>query len=101
MVLVRYRVMHAAALYFESSCMKPTLIFRFVYSGFMSLFMVSLMSAWITVINLGWAELSFSRWFGALVKAWPVAWPGVFIFAPIIQKLVLRIVGKSRAFKSD
>ncbi|MEH6446381.1 MAG: DUF2798 domain-containing protein [Oceanospirillaceae bacterium] len=39
----------------------------------MSLLLSSLMTAWVTWLNLGWSVLFYQQWLHAFMLAWPAA----------------------------
>lgn len=64
---------------------------RILFAGLMSLHLSSLVSAWVTWINLGFIEPFFSYWIHAFMAAWPVAAVIAFITGPEIHKLSVQI----------
>lgn len=65
---------------------------RIVFTIIMSFFLSSLMTLWITYINLG-ATIGFiSLWGHAFVMAWPAAAVISFFTSPLAQKLTLKIL---------
>lgn len=67
--------------------MSPTLRSRLVFAGLMSLLMSSLMSAWVTWLNLGFSPVYLERWLHAFAAAWPAAFVIVAALAPKVQRL--------------
>lgn len=65
---------------------------RIIFSVLMSFILSSLMTCWITLINLGMSEHFISQWHHAFWLAWPAAALISFLFAPIIQKLTLKLL---------
>jgi hypothetical protein len=59
----------------------------------MSLLMSTLMSAWVTWLNLGFVSDYVSRWLHALAAAWPCAFAIVVLAAPEVQNLARRLAG--------
>ncbi|MEI8144066.1 MAG: DUF2798 domain-containing protein [Alphaproteobacteria bacterium] len=59
----------------------------------MATIMCFLMTALITVINLGPVSDYFFRWIKAFLIAWPAAVAAAFIAIPIARRLTSRIVG--------
>ena len=74
----------------------PSLRLRLVFAGLMSLLMSSLMSAWVTWLNLGLSPVFVQRWLSAFAAAWPPAFAIVVVAAPSVQRLAMRIAGPSR-----
>lgn len=72
--------------------MSEALRLRFVFSGFMSLLMSSLMSAWVTWLNLGFSATYLNRWLHAFVAAWPAAFLIVVVSAPTVQRFSQRLL---------
>ncbi len=65
------------------------ILFAFV----MSVLMALLMSAVLTAVFTGFDNAFFQRWFnGFVVHAWPVAFPAIFIIAPVARKIVTALI---------
>ena len=73
--------------------MSSSLRFRLTFAGLMSLLMSTLMSAWITWINLGFGPEFVDRWLHGLAAAWPVAFTVVVVAPPFVQNLARRLAG--------
>lgn len=69
-----------------------TLKFRVLFSLFMSLVLSSLMTLWVTWINLGFAPDFLTKWGIAFLLAWPAAGTISFLFSPGIQNLTRHAV---------
>lgn len=69
---------------------------RILFALFMSLLLSSLVSAWVTWINLGFIEYFYSFWLKAFVAAWPVAGVIAFLTGPEIHTLSVHL---SKALK--
>lgn len=65
---------------------------RLTFSFFMSLFMTFLMSAVITITNLGLSEDFIFNWAKAFINAFIFAFPIVFFVAPSVQKLTNKLI---------
>jgi hypothetical protein len=63
-----------------------------VFGGMLSGLMTLVVSAITTLRNLGLDGDFVQRWLGAFVTAWPVTFPTATIVAPIVGRLVDRIV---------
>lgn len=61
--------------------------YRIVFSMTMALILSSLMTGWVTFLNLGMTPLYLYSWGKAFISAWPAAATIAFVFAPIIHKL--------------
>lgn len=72
--------------------MIPAKFERLVFAFLMSLFMSFLMSGVITLINLGLVENFISLWFSAYWRAFIVAFPIIFVVAPFVRKLTIRLI---------
>ncbi|MDB1125889.1 DUF2798 domain-containing protein [Vibrio algarum] len=57
----------------------------------MSIFMVTLMTAVITLANTGFDEGYFMRWGKAFTIAWPIAFSFIFLFSKRIAALAQRL----------
>ncbi|MFH1805486.1 MAG: DUF2798 domain-containing protein [Pseudomonadota bacterium] len=75
--------------------MVPARYFRFVFSFLMSLWLSSLMSGIVTLINTGIDAGFVLRWGHSFVLAWPVAFSLVLISAPTVQKIARLLVDGS------
>jgi hypothetical protein len=66
-----------------------------VFAFAMSLMMAFLMSAVLTLVNLGAVPDFFSRWMRAFAIAWCCAFPAVVLVAPLARLIVTRLVEAS------
>lgn len=71
--------------------MLPKRLLPFISPLLMSMFMVSLMTAVVTLVNTGLDHGFLLRWGKAFVIAWPVAFSFIFLFARRINSLAQRI----------
>lgn len=65
---------------------------RVVFAFLMSLFMSFLMSGVITFINLGIVNNFIELWFQAYWRAFIVAFPIIFVVAPFVRKLTIKLI---------
>lgn len=72
--------------------MIPAKFQRLVFAFFMSLLMSCLMSGVITFINLGIVDNFIFIWFEAYWKAFIVAFPIIYIVAPLVHKLTAKLI---------
>ncbi|QPG06186.1 DUF2798 domain-containing protein [Salinimonas marina] len=70
------------------------MLHRTVFAILMSLALSSIMSAWVTYINLGMTAHFLQRWFEAWILAWPAAGVCAFIFGPSVHRLSAHIVAR-------
>jgi hypothetical protein len=63
-----------------------------VFGGLLSGLMTLVVSAVTTLRNLGLTDDFVGRWLSAFVTAWPITFPTATIVAPIVGRLVDRIV---------
>lgn len=63
-----------------------------VFAFFMSMLMAFVMSAVLTLLNLGFIPDFFGRWMRAFLVAWVFAFPAVMVLAPIARKIVMKLV---------
>ena len=66
----------------------------------MSMLMAFLMSAVLTLVNLGQVPDFFAKWMRAFAIAWFCAFPAVLLVAPIARKLVAMLVERGPMSKS-
>ncbi|MGB3666385.1 MAG: DUF2798 domain-containing protein [Bermanella sp.] len=59
---------------------------RIVFAVFMSLLLSSLMTAWVTWINLGWSDGFYGHWLTAFLSSWPAAAIISFCCAPEVHR---------------
>ena len=59
-----------------------------LFAFFMSLLMALIMSGILTVLFEGPSHQFVTHWMGAFIHAWPVAFPAIFLVAPIVRKIV-------------
>lgn len=67
---------------------------RIIFSGLMSLLLSTLMTAWVTWINLGYSVHFYQQWFHAFILAWPAAALIALFTSPEIHKLASYFVNK-------
>lgn len=65
---------------------------RYVFTFLMSIYMVSIMTFVITLVNTGLADGFMLRWLKAFVVAWPVAFVLILVGAPKLQKLAGKLM---------
>jgi hypothetical protein len=65
-----------------------------IFSVAMSFFMVMVMSFVVTYKNVGWTDQTIDLWLSSFLYAWIVAFPLIFIFAPIFKKTIVKILTK-------
>ena len=68
--------------------------FRLLSSAIMSLTLASLMTGWVTWLNIGLQADFLPRWRHAFFAAWPVAFCAVMLFAPRVQLMSRSIVAR-------
>lgn len=66
--------------------------YRLVFSVLMSFVLSSLMSLWVTWINLGWSGELFGHWMNAFSLAWPAAAVIAFLCGPTVQAVTRKLV---------
>lgn len=72
--------------------MKPELAQRLLSSFLMSILLSTLMTAWVTWLNLGLVPDFAARWGHAFVNAWPAAFSIVVLLGPSVQRLSQRLL---------
>ncbi|EAQ67664.1 hypothetical protein MED121_17094 [Marinomonas sp. MED121] len=72
---------------------------RIIFALLMSLLLSSLMSCWVTWINLGFSHEFLLDWRQAFLGAWPVAAIIAFFIGPEIHKLSIKLACKWEALK--
>lgn len=68
--------------------------YRLIFSLLMSLLLSSMMSGWVSYLNLGLVTGFGSYWFNAFILAWPAAAMISFLTGPEIQKLAKHFADK-------
>nr|WP_254914145.1 DUF2798 domain-containing protein [Halomonas desiderata] len=58
----------------------------------MSIYMVTLMTCLITLVNTGLDAGFFSRWWRAFYISWPVAFLLILLGAPRMQKMAAKLI---------
>ena len=66
---------------------------RITFGALMSLVLTTLMTCWITYINIGLTPTFLTSWFKAFQLAYPAAFIIAFFISPHIMKLAIKIVG--------
>ena len=64
---------------------------RIVFALTMSFILTTLMTAWVTMINLGFSASYFTSWGKAFLLSWPAAAIFSFIIAPVVTKITHRL----------
>lgn len=64
---------------------------RITFSIIMSFFLSSLMTLWVTYINLGNTPEFWSLWWGAFLLAWPAAAVISFFASPLAHTLTRKV----------
>lgn len=72
--------------------MNKNLTARVIFSFIMSMCMALLMSGWVNLINIGFVPGYFKVWIISFLYAWPVAFTVVLILAPLVNRLIIKIV---------
>ncbi len=65
---------------------------RFIFALFMALIMVTIMSLFITFVNIGFVDNFFQKWLHSGILAFIVAFPTILIVVPIVRKLVAKVI---------
>ena len=68
---------------------------RILFTVIMSFFLSSLMTLWVTYINLGNTPEFLNMWRTAFLLAWPAAGVISFIVSPLAQRITHRVLGLS------
>ena len=63
-----------------------------VFAFLMSMLMAFIMSALLTLVNLGPVPDFLAKWMGAFPIAWICAFPTVLVVSPIVRRLVAHFV---------
>lgn len=71
------------------------LINRVVFAVLMSLLMSSLMSGWVTWLNLGSEARFVTHWRDAFLAAWPAAFVIVVLCGPSVHRLANHLVARA------
>lgn len=70
----------------------PPAFAPYLFGGLLSFIMVAVVSAMVLLINQGFQTDFFNRWFMSFISTWPIAFPTVLVVAPIVRKLVAKMV---------
>jgi hypothetical protein len=62
-----------------------------LFSGLLSAIMVSIVSAFVLLLNQGWHPGLPAAWLRSCLTTWPVAFPTVAIVAPMVRRIVARL----------
>lgn len=79
----------------------PAKYARYVFSTVMSLYMVTIMTCVITLVNTGYEGDFFMRWIRAFYIAWPIAFVLILIGAPRLQSFAARLIKKPAPITSE
>ncbi|WLD56727.1 DUF2798 domain-containing protein [Salinispirillum sp. LH 10-3-1] len=70
----------------------PARLTRFVVPFLMSIYMATIMTFLVTVINTGLADGFVFRWMRAFLFAWPIAFTLLLLGAPTVHRIAAAIV---------
>ena len=76
--------------------MLPARFYRFVFSGLMSIWLSTLMTGLVTLINTGIDPEFLLRWGRAFVIAWPIAFSLVLIRGGTVTRIANNLTRHSR-----
>lgn len=62
-----------------------------LFSALLSSIMVSIVSAFVLVLNRGWSADLPAAWLRSCLTTWPVAFPTVAVVAPAVRRVVARV----------
>lgn len=65
---------------------------KLVFTLLMSVYMVTIMTFVITLVNTGMVDGFLLRWFKAFAVAWPIAFVLILVGGPHIQKLAGKLI---------
>ena len=65
-----------------------------IFSIVMSLFMISIMSFVVTLMNIGWTDQTIDKWLSSFAIAWMVGFPLLYFFAPLFRTLITRALNR-------
>lgn len=65
---------------------------RIIFTVIMSFFLSSLMTLWVTYLNLGNTPQFMSLWGRAFLMAWPAAGLISFFVSPLAQRMTQKIM---------
>lgn len=69
----------------------PARYSNLLFGALLSIIMVTIISGTVVLINQGFDEHFFVRWFKGFITAWPIAFPTVLFVAPFVRKVVAKI----------
>jgi len=69
----------------------PARYSNLLFGGMLSIIMVTIISGAVTLINQGFNDEFFARWFRGFATAWPIAFPSVLVVAPFVRKVVAKM----------
>lgn len=69
----------------------PARYSNLLFGGMLSIIMVTIISGTVVLINQGYDQEFFRRWFRGFITAWPVAFPAVLVVAPFVRRMVSKI----------
>ncbi|NRA85766.1 MAG: DUF2798 domain-containing protein [Gammaproteobacteria bacterium] len=65
---------------------------KILFTLIMSFILSSLMTLWVTYLNLGLSDNFLGHWRNAFLLAWPAAGIISFLFAPLAQKITNKVL---------
>lgn len=67
-----------------------------LFSALLSAIMVSIVSAFVLVTSQGVHAGLPAQWLRSCLTTWPIAFPAVFLVAPLVRRVVARITAETR-----
>lgn len=62
-----------------------------LFSALLSAIMVSIVSAFVLLLNQGWHAGFPATWLRSCLTTWPIAFPTVAIVAPAVRRVVAKV----------
>lgn len=62
-----------------------------LFGALLSTIQVAIISAAVAMIDSGYSAELPQRWLRGFTTAWPIAFPSVLIFAPLVRRIVARL----------
>ncbi len=62
-----------------------------LFSALLSAIMVAIVSAFVLITSQGLQPGFVAHWTRSCLTTWPIAFPTVFVVAPLVRRMVLRL----------
>lgn len=70
---------------------------KLVFTGLFSFCLSSMISGWVTYVNLGMTDDFVTSWGTAFYNAWPISFVAAFLLSEPVKKIAAKITNRSQS----